>query len=93
MLFTCKKTLTSSQKGFIILCFLLHFSNLLDHFEDFSTYKSMVAKVLPNSFETGSEKFQKFLEMYFNLCITDARGDKNPQLLINYHLFPKYKHF
>lgn len=54
-----------------------HLSNLLDHFEDFSTYKTMVVKILlPNSLETGSENCQKFLEMNFNLCVTDARGDK-----------------
>lgn len=52
----------------------------------------MIVKVLlHNSPEIVSENFQKFLEMYFNLCVTDARGDKKPQILINYHLFPKFK--
>lgn len=54
----------------------------------------MVAKVLlPSSLETGSENFQKFLEMYFSLYVTDAREDKSPQPLINYYLFAKSKHF
>lgn len=54
----------------------------------------MVAKVLLlNSLETGSENFQKFLQVY-STCVSQMLEEiKKTQPLINYRLFPKSKHF